>query len=123
MPDERRSDERDERDDLDALLAAAFEDEPVPALSPAFEARLRSRLEAGSDPARHRLPARARGLLVAYWIAAAAASVLVVAGLDPGVLAQVAGLPWVPIGLALALTAAGLALPLRALRRGRSAYL
>lgn len=111
---------RDEtrHDDLDELLAAVFEDEPVPALSPAFEECLRRRLDAESGRASHRLPARARGLLAAYWVAAGTASAAVLAGLDPRALAGWSGLPWVPFLLALALTAAGLAVPLRALRRG-----
>ncbi len=112
MPDETG------HDDFDALLAAVFEDEPVPALSPAFEERLRRRLEADSGRASQRLPARARGFLAAYWIAAAAASAAVLAGLDPRALDGWTGLPWAPVLLALALTAAGLAVPLRALRRG-----
>lgn len=112
MPDDPRPEGR--HDDLDALLAEAFEEEPVPALSPAFEARLRRRLEAEPDAARRRLPSGARGVLAAYWIAAAAASAAAVAGFDPRALAD---LPWIPIALTLALTAAGLAVPLAALAR------
>lgn len=107
MPDDPRTDEP--RGDLDALLSEAFEDEPVPALSPAFEARLRRRLD---GEVRRPLPVRERAFLAVYWIAAAAASAAVVAGLDPAALAEMANLPWLPIALALGLTAAGLAVPL-----------
>jgi hypothetical protein len=107
MPDDTRPEDR--HDDLDAFLAEAFEDEPVPALSPAFEARLHRRLD---GEARRPLPARERAFLAVYWIAAAAASAAVVTALDPAALAEIAALPWWPIVLTLGLTAAGLAVPL-----------
>ena len=101
-----------EPESLDALLAATFEAEPVPTLSPAFESRVRRRLALG---ARSRLPARYRAIFVAYWTAAAAAAVLLLDGSDLPPLAILASGPWL---FTLAVTLAGLTLPLAALWRG-----
>lgn len=101
------------RDPIDDLLRDAFATEPVPDLRPGFEARLERRLaEEGLAPGggRRPLPVRDRWLLGAYWVLAGAASVAVVAQVDPG------PVPWL-VFLPVALTAAGLAIPFLALRR------
>ncbi len=104
---------------LDALLARTFEGEPVPHLSSGFEARLERRLaEEGLQPAgvrRRTLPARARWLLAAYWVAATVlcTAVLVSSELAPGARLSAA---W-PALATLLVTVAALALPYAALRR------
>jgi hypothetical protein len=102
-----------ERDRVDGLLRSAFAEEPVPALPPGFEARLERRLAAeglAAGGARRPLLPRDRWLLRAYWGLAAAASAGVLKAIDLG------PVPW-PALAAVALTAAGLALPFLALRR------
>ena len=113
---QRREPHRPE--ELDALLDRAFEGEPVPRLSPGFEARLERRL---AEEGRHlsaserRLPARARWLLALYWVVAAAACAVVLASSEPmrGVRLPLA---W-PALVTLLVTVAALALPYAALRR------
>lgn len=102
-----------ERDPMDARLRNAFSGEPVPALRPGFEARLARRLEEERLGAESALPARDRWLLRGYWILAALASAAVLARVD------LSPLPW-PVGVAVAVTAAGLAVPILALRRAAS---
>jgi hypothetical protein len=101
---------------MDALLAGTFESEPVPRLSPGFEARLEHRLaEEGLAGGGRRLPARARWLLAAYWIAAVAWCTAVL-GSSHVVQAARLSIAW-PALATLLLTVAALALPYAALRR------
>lgn len=100
-------------DPLESLLRDAFAGEPVPGLPPEFEARLARRLASeGLAPAggRRPLPTRDRRLLGGYWVLATLASVAVVAQVNLG------PVPW-PAIVAVAVTAAGLALPLLVVRR------
>ncbi len=118
--DTDRTDEQEEttvaRREMDALVARVFENEPVPRLSPAFEARLDRRL-AGEGRARPggRLPAGGRVILALYWILATgvAASVL-----TSSALVRSGRVPFAwPVLATVVLTVAVLALPYAALRR------
>ncbi len=118
--DDRPEDSKSPRepDELEGLLAQAFQDEPVPRLSSGFEARLERRLAVeGLTAARRprRLPARARWFLALYWIAATGLCAVVLAWSH---VAQAAHLPiaW-PALAAVVVTAVVLALPFAALRR------
>lgn len=64
---------------LSSELRAALAPTPVPALAPGFEARLRRRLEQSAAGAARR---RDRWIMAAYWAAAVAASLVILARLD-----------------------------------------
>jgi len=110
--DGRRSIPEPSRDEAERLLAAAFADRPVPALSARFDARLRQRLEAERLRAKRRRR-RWGWLLAAYWCAALVAIGALVEG--TGLLPSVPAAASRPLLAMLVLTLAGVTLPLAAL--------
>jgi hypothetical protein len=94
-------------------LAGAFARTPLPPMSPDFERRVVTQA-LSSGPVRVR---RIRGLLRAYWLAAGAASVAVIAATDAPTFALIAAaVSLAGVGAGAALAAGGLRHVARALR-------